>query len=837
MILTITIGIINKEKIYPVILILTIISIFPYVLELLNHLISKKEGEQKQKTFNPKISGLKGIFLRAIITFSNLPYKAYISMKSILKTLYRKYISKKHFLEWMTSEEAEKQAKTSLVSYYNQMSINFIAGLISISLGILTKNFFGIVIGVLWIISPWVMFSISKDIKKKNAIEKLNENEKKYVLEIGKKTWEFFSNYLNEENNYLITDNYQEGRKEKIVLRTSSTNIGLSLLAVISAYDLSYIDLNKCLNLLINIINTIEELPKWNGHLYNWYNIKTKQPLYPRYISTVDSGNLIGYLYVTKSFFIEILDKNSDKNEEINRMIVILDKTIEQTDFSLLYKKEQQIFSIGFNVEENKLTDSYYDLLASEARQASFIAISKKDIPAKHWNCLSRTLTTLGNYKGLISWSGTAFEYLMPNINVPKYEGSLLDESCKFLIKSQIEYAKKLNIPWGISESAFNLKDLQANYQYKAFGIPWLGLKRGLADEMVVSSYGGFLAINEVPKEEIENIKRLEKEGMYGKYGFYESIDYTPERLEKGKKSEIVKTYMAHHQGLILLSINNLFNTNILQKRFTKNPEIEAVTILLQETMPETFITTKDKKEKVEKLKYKDYENYAKNTYKKLDERLITGNFISNENYVVAINQKGQGVSKYKDFYINRFKKTDDYSQGIFFTFKNIKNKEIWSSNYEFNEKTENKYQISFMPDKDEQEITNGNIKTKIETTVVSNEPVELRRVTLENIGNEEEIIEVYSYFEPVLSRKEQDYAHPAFNNLFLITKFDEKTNSLIVKRKNRENNKENLYLAVNLFTSSETIGDLEYEIDAEKFIRKRKFIITKNDKKFYSIY
>ena len=670
------------------------------------------------------------------------------------------------------------------------------------------------------------MWYISKTIKKQDAIEKLNKEEKEYILEIGKKTWDFFETYLNKENNYLIPDNYQESRKEKIVPRTSSTNIGLSLLAVISAYDLNYIKLEKALEFLYNIINSIDSLTKWNGHLYNWYNIKTKEPLNPRYISTVDSGNFVGYLYVTKTFLENLIENEEnlrikDKEQEcrkIKEMKNIIENIINITDFSLLYNNEEQIFSIGFNIDENKLTNSYYDLLASEARQASLVAIAKKDIPSKHWNYLGRTLTTLGKYKGLISWSGTAFEYLMPNINIPKYEGSLLDESCKFMIKSQIEYSKKLNLPWGISEAAFNLKDLHSNYQYKAFGIPWLGLKRGLADEMVVSSYGGFLAINDVPKEELINLKRLEKEGMYDKFGFYESIDYTPQRVEKGKTSSVVKTYMAHHQGLILLSINNLFNKDILVKRFMKNPEMEAVGILLQETMPETFIITKEKKEKVEKLKYKDYEDYMKNTYKKIDERLIRANVISNENYMVAMNQKGQGVSKYKDLYINRFKPTEDYPQGIFFAIKNIKNKNIWSSNYSFNE-NKNQYTISFMPDKDEQEITNGNIKTKIKTTVASNEPVEIRRLTLENEGLEEEILEVNTYFEPILSKKEQDYAHPAFNNLFLITKFDEETKSLIIKRKNREPNGKKVYLAVNLSTNSETVGDFEYEIEEEKYI------------------
>ena len=817
------IGIMYNQKIYGIITFLILISIFPYILELLNKLIFKKEGEQKQKTFAPKITGIKGILFRAIITLGVIPYKAYISIKAISKTIYRMYISKKNLLEWMTSEEAEKQAKSNIISYYNQMAFNVLVGITTIGIGFLKQNIFACILGMLWIIAPSIMWYISKNIKKIPAIDKLKKEDKEYVLEIGKKTWDFFETYLTKENHYLIPDNYQEDRKEIIVSRTSSTNIGLSLLAVISAYDLKYITLEKTIELIKNIIESIETLQKWNGHLYNWYQIKTKEPLKPRYISTVDSGNFVGYLYVVKSFLEEKFenikkDNNeiSNKKQIINELIEKIEKIIKDTDFSYLYSQEEQIFSIGFNIEENKLTNSYYDLLASEARQASLIAIAKKDVPTKHWSYLSRTLTKLGKYKGLISWSGTAFEYLMPNINIPSYEGSLLDESCKFLIKSQMEYSKHLNIPWGISEAAFNVKDLKSNYQYKAFGIPWLGLKRGLADEMVVSSYGGILAINEVPKEEIENLKRLEQEGMYGKYGFYESIDYTPERVERGKTSNVVKTYMAHHQGLILLSINNLFNKNILQKRFMKNPEIDAVSILLQETMPETFLTTKEKKEKVEKLKYKDYEDYMQNTYQKIEEKLDIGNVISNEEYIIAMNQKGQGVSRYKGIDINRFKATKDYAQGIFFAIKSLKTKTIISSNYGFND---GQYQISFMPDRDEQEIKNNNLNVKIKTTISSNDPVELRRIIIENQGNEEEIIEVTSYFEPVLSKKEQDYAHPVFNNLFLTTKYDEKINTLIITRKIREKNQSKISVATTLSTNSETIGDFEYELEAEKFI------------------
>ena len=339
---------------------------------------------------------------------------------------------------------------------------------------------------------------------------------------------------------------------------------------------------------------------------------------------------------------------------------------------------------------------------------------------------------------------------------------------------------------------------------------------------MVVSSYGTILAIPDYPKKVIENIKIMENYGMRGKYGLYESLDFTPERVEKGEVATPVKTFMAHHQSLILLSIDNLFNQNILQKRFMENPEMKAVSILLQERMPEKAIITKENKEKIEKLKYKDYEDYIQETYDKIDERLVRGNVISNEEYVIAMNQKGNGFSKYKDIYVNRFKNTSDYNQGIILSFKNIKTNNIWSSIYEKSSK--GKYKITFTPDKMKQEILSENIKTKIETIVSPNEAVEIRKITLENQGNAEEVLEITSYFEPVLSKKEQDYAHPAFNNLFLIFDYDEETNSLIVKRKKREVHDKEMYLGANLSTNSETIGDLEYEIDEEKFIGRGNF-------------
>lgn len=463
------------------------------------------------KSFSNKISRFWASIYRGILEIMLLPHKAYVNLNAIIKTIYRMTVSKQNLLEWTTAEEAEKQAKTDILSYYKNMIINLIFGVLAILAFIQTNSIILVVLGVLWIIAPAIMCNISMESVDNKP--KLKKEDTEYLVNLGKKTWEFFKNHINEENNFLPPDNYQEDRLQKIAYRTSSTNIGLGMLSIIAASDLKYITIEEALSLLNKMLTTVNGLARWNGHLYNWYDTKTLQPLLPRYISTVDSGNFVGYMYVLKQFLID--KKETIEYEPLERMISIVEDLIDNTDFSVLYDYKKRLFSIGFNVEENKLTDSYYDLLASEARQASLVAIAKKDIPSKHWNNLSRTLTTLNKYKGLISWSGTSFEYLMPNINIKRHEGSLLDESCKFMIMSQIEYAEKLGIPWGISESAFNLRDLNYNYQYKAFGIPWLGLKRGLADDLVVSSYGLILALSDEPQEVIDNLKILEKEGMY----------------------------------------------------------------------------------------------------------------------------------------------------------------------------------------------------------------------------------------------------------------------------------------------------------------------------------
>ncbi len=812
----------EKQNIWLGLLVLLISVLFPTLLDVFHYMCHTKAGNQSHKSSDKTISSIKASMLRGILEISFLPHKAYLSLNAIIKTLYRKYYSKQHLLEWTTAEEAEKNGKTDLFSYYRFMWIQVIVAILSILAAQFTNFTFMMVIltalGGLWLIAPIICWYISKENIPVAKVKQLTDSQINDIRDIGKKTWDYFETYMNQKNNYLPPDNYQEDRAKKVVPRTSSTNIGLGLITIISAYDLGFIDMTTTIQKLQNTLQTIEKLAKWNGHLYNWYNTVTLTPLLPRYISTVDSGNFVGYLYITKDFLENVKTHQEDKIDvqQVQTLLQIVTKLIEQTDFSYLYDEEKRLFSIGFHVEENKLTDSYYDLLASEARQASFVAIAKHDIPSKHWQNLSRTLTINRGYKGLVSWSGTAFEYLMPNINMRMYEGSLLSESCHFMRMSQKEYAEKLGIPWGISESAFNLKDLNSNYQYKAFGIPWLGLKRGLADEMVVSSYGSILALQDDPKGVLENMKKLEQNQMVGKYGFYEAIDYTPARLRQNQKYAVVKTYMAHHQALILLAINNLLNNNILQERFMENPEIKAVDILLQERMPEDVIITKEKKEKIEKLKTMDYENYTTRVYTKLNENRNNFNIISNENYSICINERGEGFSKYKNQLVNRYKSTNDVPEGIAFYVKNIRTKRIWSTLTKNNTVKPDKLEVNFLPDQDKFIRNDENIITTCKIITAPEDPVEIRTLTLENTGNMEETLEISSVFEPVLSRQEQDYSHRAFNNLFLKYEYLEDTNSLLIKR-NRRGQTPELFLGVTLNTNHETIGELEYEIDYER--------------------
>ncbi len=799
----------------------------PMILRLIDLFINKKSGECNKKLFVPTFTEIQRAIYRYILDIVLLPDIANVELNAFLKSIYRMRISHLYLLEWTTANEAENMSNIGISDYYLSM-------IFTVLVGIFTMPY---PFAFLWIFAPLIMYLMGKGEKEQTyRLSKENEN---YILDIGEKTWKYFKDNM---TNYLINDNYQESRRNKLVYRTSSTNIGLQILSIITSYDLGYESKEYVIDLLENTISTIEKLPKWNGHLYNWYDTKKLEPLYPCFVSTVDSGNFVGYLYVLKQFLVEEIEMqeskdNNDKKRKIaeddnyeemdskirenksldlikekpiitklSSMLEKINKLIADTDFSKLYDENIGLFSIGFNVEENRLIDSYYDLLASESRQTILIAIAKKDVPTKAWSMLGRTLTSLKGHVGLVSWGGTAFEYLMPNLIIPTYESTLLDESCKLLILSQKEYGAKLGVPWGISESSFSVKDFQGNYQYKTFGIPWLGLKRGLNQDIVVSPYSTFLTLTENRKDAINNLKRLEKEGATGKYGFYDAIDYNPTK-------EVIKVFMAHHQGMILAAINNALNNNIFQKRFMRNPEIEGIKVLLQENVPNNIILTKEIKEKAQKIRYKVYDEYSQRN---------TGlNVISTKDFTTINYQNGSETNKLNDITLtdenNIYIKDIDSSKVRHLTGVGKNNELITENKIATTEKNGKSRETAFTSYDNEYKIEDNELKIKIRSTIAPDLQVEIKEIKLTNKSNKDLNLEVTSVAKPMLVYKRQYEAHPAFENMFLRFKnLDEK---LVVTRAKRIENEKIPCYVTTLFAEE---GNVEFEIDKEKFVSRK---------------
>ena len=317
------VDVVYNIKVWPFVTIAILALIIPSVMEMVNRIIYKKDGEKGQKTFYKTVSGIKASFIRAVLEIGTLPDKAFAMLSSICKTIYRMCKSKKHLLEWTTAEEAELNTKTDMFSYYRSMWANVLAG--AVLLILLYRNIWGVILGILWLITPGVIKYVGNKIEEKPAIQYLSEEEQKYLKGIGEKTWGFFKTYLTEDANYLPPDNYQEDRRNKVVYRTSPTNIGLALLAVSSSYDMGYESLEDTIQLLSKMIDTISRMQKWNGHLYNWYDIQTLEPLVPKYVSTVDSGNFVGYLYTLKQFLedirAEVKGDTEIENERYHRAI------------------------------------------------------------------------------------------------------------------------------------------------------------------------------------------------------------------------------------------------------------------------------------------------------------------------------------------------------------------------------------------------------------------------------------------------------------------------------------------------------------------------------------
>lgn len=947
----------------------------PFIIVTIDQISIKNLLSHTSKRHLTGFFGLKASFFQIALNILFLPYQATVTIKAIVITLIRVFITKKNLLEWITSDDAEKLQDNTLKGYLSKMGLSALVGLPLVMLTYLLKPealVISIVIAVTWLIGPFVAHHVSKGSDR--ITERLDSNSLLELRKTARRTWRYFEEYANAKNNFLAPDNVQVVPYRGVAHRTSPTNIGLGLLASLTARDFGYIGLLETIVHIDKTIKTVEKLDKWHGHLLNWYDTKTLMPLRPRYISTVDNGNFVCYLVTLveglKSFetlpiidriylrgiedtlanskdSLSILDEHlssvrndepidafawytalqslldapalsevgndvwkiktsqmlgslvreietfmpwlqliasapdtldedfmkklrmnctmdelvkttnqireanhklleATENEiikewhnklddalkvavqnneaflsENRRLIERINKLSDETQFIHLYDERRQLFSIGYNLEDMRLTNSFYDLLASEARQTSYIAIARGEIPAKHWNKLGRSLTMVDRYKGLISWSGTMFEYLMPLILMSSYKNTLLDETYSFVVKSQIKYGNQRNMPWGASESAFNSIDLNLDYQYKAIGVPWLGLKRGLIDDAVVAPYATFLALMVDPVSAYTNIERMKKEGLEGPYGYYEAADYTPERLKDGEKSVVIKSYMAHHQGMTLMSLNNYLNDNVLQKRFSQDVHVKAARLLLQEKVPMHVIFTKDNKEKIVPFKgilYK--ENNAFRTFDVPSNVLPKAHVLSNGFYSVVTTDRGTGYSRTKDMAVTRWREDSIQDQyGMFFYLKNNNANETWSSAYAPYNVMPKNYEVVFYGDKTTYKRTDGDIDTLTEIAVTSGDNAEVRRIKVKNNGDETNTIEITSYFELVINNQNNDMAHPAFSNLFMETEYDVEHNALLAHRRPRKAGDKDQWIAQIAVIDGEIFGEYQYETDRMQFI------------------
>jgi cellobiose phosphorylase len=941
---------------------------FPCLIECFNYMTKKYYKTARERTNGNLIYGFRAVCYQTLLNFVFLPYHAFMMLDGIVRTLYRVYISKKNLLEWVTAADVEKKLKNDTVSFIKRMKVAIFVGVFLIALvwGVSPNNLgYALIIGSVWVISPIIAYKVSKEDMTKIQ---LDHEDTAILRRLARKTWDYYEDFAGAMDHYLPPDNYQEDPANGVAHRTSPTNIGFLLLATLSARDFGYISTIEMIERIEKILSTIEKLETWKGHLYNWYDTTTLEVLRPFFISTVDSGNFIGYMITLKEGLLEylkkpilnkevllgikdtleqtsdeenkkkiaasiekeklnleewkslfesfeksnkitnwnekfhdmvesfkreihllfvvekmedenykkliqqieeidgklslmelnklykdilkdinkILKKNNqeeliqlknkifianehveEKIAQINDLIKRIEKIVEDADFKELYDEKQHLFSIGYNVKDENLVNSYYDLLGSEARLTSYVAIARKEVPKKHWGKLGRALSIIDGYRGLVSWTGTMFEYLMPPLVMKNYPNTLMDETYGTVIKAQKKYGEKRNVPWGTSESGYYAFDINLNYQYKAFGVPDLGLKRGLINDMVISPYSTLLSLPFDGKGAMKNIKRLIADGVEGNYGFYEAIDYTPERLPFGKKKGVIKSFMAHHQGMGLIALNNYLNENIMQKRFHRDPVMKSAEVLLQEKTPIRVLITKQYKEAVEPLEGTKKEDiYVVRKYKDLDSRLPRCHMLSNGRYSVMVTDGGSGYSKKEKLQVTRWREdslTGRYGNYIFV--KNLNTNKVYASVFDPINVEPDGYEARFSLDKAEFMRTDDNIDTHTEIVVSSEDDAEIRKVTLTNHGNEPVVIELTSYFETVLASQAADLAHPAFSNLFIRTEAILDYDSLIASRRPRLEEKNTIWMCHTMAVEGETFGNLEYETNRGNFVGRGRHI------------
>jgi cyclic beta-1,2-glucan synthetase len=762
----------------------------------------------------------------------------------------------------------------------------------------------------------------------------LTQDERQALRRIACKTWTFFESFVGPDDNWLPPDNFQEQSERGIAHRTSPTNEGLFLVAALAAHDFGYLAAHDLAALLERNLESWQKLDQYQGHFYNWYDTQTLKPLPPRYVSSVDSGNLMACLLTlaqglrdlpgfpprdarvvegltdgvrlieealsrvqppngsaavtalnqlqdtlrrllaplqtpppnleawlhllselqadTASLREEVrqleteikleaqeltsrieslekqvqghrLDASSETNGLSDRFSRLADRCetlATQMDFGLVYNSQRRLLAIGYNLEDGRLDRGHYDLLMSEARLASFLAIAKGDVEYRHWFQMGRPLSKVAGRLALLSWGGSMFEYLMPLLFLRSYPETLIDESCRTAVLRQAEYGRQQRVPWGISESALGAVNASGDYHYQSFGVPGMGLKRGLAQDLVVAPYATALALMLRPRLALANLQALASEGAEGMWGLYDALDYTPERVPTGERSIVVRCYMAHHQGMSLIALANCLLQDRMRQRFHALALVRAGELLLQERLPVTAPLVVPHGHEVAEPQVREAVRPSSRRLTSADTPTPRTHLLSNGQYSVMVTNAGAGFSRCQDVLVTRWRPDatcDPWGQFVYC--RDLRSGLLWSAGFQPVGRTPEWYEVLYAVDKATFRRQDDEIETHLEIAVSPENNTEVRQLTLINHDKRPREVEVTSYAEVVLAPYGVDLAHPAFNKLFVQTEFLADLNALAAMRRPRAADQTPLWAIHALALESTRPGNPEYETDRARFL------------------
>ena len=709
-----------------------------------------------------------GVFFIRLCT---LPYEIQTLADAIVRTLYRVLISRRNLLQWVTAAQAEQGGAVpypSLAWGHWVMAILMAAASLATWPAVMIP---GAVLFVLWIIFPFAAGWLDMPLHHETLLE---EDKRGQLMDMARATWRFFEKTVTAGDNFLPPDNLQLHPDKGLAHRTSPTNIGLYLLSCVAAQSLGFLEPDEMALRMEKTVSTLEKLPLWEGHFYNWYDTRTLEPMKPFYVSSVDSGNMAACLMCCAQA-VRTLAASIDAS--LRSLSARMDDLALHMDLSKLYDTKAELFYVGIDTKEEQLGDSRYDLLASESRLLSFVAVMTGQVPVRHWFRLSRTLVRAGGKPTLVSWSGTMFEYLMPNLLLPLTRGTLLDTACRRAVRGQMRHGPGGGI-WGVSESGYYAFDPSLNYQYQAFGLPALALGN-IPAEGVAAPYASGLALPLYPEEARLNLMKMRSMGWDSNLGFYEAADFNPARIGEDKPFQLVRSHMSHHQGMMLCALCNTLQKDALVRYFEALPSAKAYGLLLQEKMPRTVLHPRKampNPQPASAAPRSARRQAAPHTFP-VDAHLLHGSGTT-----LCVTAQGGGYLAREGVMISRFRGIAGDTDGIQFYLRDSQENDFWqpTSSQLPGDTVFETGQAIFTR-------THLEIESRLSCFVNPLDGAALHLMEIMNHSSRERVLEAASYFELSLSGQKADNVHPSFRNLFVETARIGKT-ILTAKRRPRSN-------------------------------------------------